>query len=231
MIDLNLMLNSLLKKNDYISVSNEELIENARKKCISNFSLEDRYIDDTNTRQAKYIKGMDDALQGVFINHNTGEIKPVYCFSKIFDVFKNIAIEQFPDITFAYKNAIILTDVLFRSYNYHLHYYKDNPIIIRNFTDFHHCAITKTVSLNEEIDGTAYCFRYTSVKNTLDPLKFSNGVSNGQLIYVVCNEEQYVFNRKIPASRVMFLIWIDGYWLPYVHIWAYPKYPDDFNLM
>ena len=112
-----------------------------------------------------------------------------------------------------------------------MHYYKDNPIIIRNFTDFHHCAITKTVSLNEEIDGTAYCFRYTSVKNTLDPLKFSNGVSNGQLIYVVCNEEQYVFNRKIPASRVMFLIWIDGYWLPYVHIWAYPKYPDDFNLM
>jgi hypothetical protein len=229
MIDLDLMLNSLFKKNDYVSISNEELIGNAIKKCMSNFSLEDRYIDDTNTRQAKYIKGMDDALQGVFINHNTGEIKSVYCFSKIFDIFKNLSLEQFPDITFAHKNAIILTNEFFNRYNYH-RFFRDNPIIMKNFTDFQLCSIIKTVSLNEEIDGNGYCFRYISVENTLNPLKFSEGASNGQLILVYCSTEQHVFNRKISANKAIFFIWIDGYWLPYTDIWGYPSYSDVFNL-
>lgn len=228
MIHLDLVLEALSNSNNFKNISNEKIIANARNVCSSEFPLEDRYVNGFDGKTAKYIKGMDKALQGIFVDNETGNIKTIYCFSKIFDIFKDMSLEQFPDVNFAYKNAIIFANDFFHLKNYHVLLNKDNPIIIKNFTDYQHCVTTKVVHLNEEIDGSTYCYRYLSAENTLNPMQFSPGIANGQLILVFCHKDQYVFNKKITKSRGIFFIWIDGEWLSYVHLWAYPRYPEDF---
>ena len=194
--------------------------------CSNEFNLEYRPVPGYPHLQAKYIRNMDSALIGFYISIDQSEVRPMYCTGKVFKYFKNMAIEQYPDINFAYKRAIQFTQMLFLMYNRHIYgEEKQNPIFMKLFTDHTIFEVYETVEMNEEIgSGQSYGYYYSGAKNTLNPFNFGNGV-DGQIIVVWCTAEQHVFGKHIPSKTPMIFIWIDGYWVSYFEISLYPHVP------